>query len=93
MPCICRASLWCVRNSEWHHFDPLGRETYLPAPSLQRKGASDDATPLLAGEGKGERLTNRTRGSDEDMSASVVSNNLYDLFGVLRYQQGSAETP
>ncbi|MGC8785652.1 MAG: hypothetical protein ACP5RN_14870, partial [Armatimonadota bacterium] len=23
----------------------------------------------------------------------VVSNNLYDLFGVLRYQQGSAETP
>jgi hypothetical protein len=27
------------------------------------------------------------------MSASVVSNNLYDLFGVLRYQQGSAETP
>ncbi len=25
--------------------------------------------------------------------ATVVSNNLYDLFGVLRYQQGSAETP
>ncbi|GIV16101.1 MAG: hypothetical protein KatS3mg022_1536 [Armatimonadota bacterium] len=28
-----------------------------------------------------------------NMSASVVSNNLYDVFGVLRYQQGSAETP
>jgi len=26
-------------------------------------------------------------------SAQVVSNNLYDVFGVLRYQQGSAETP
>jgi hypothetical protein len=26
-------------------------------------------------------------------SAQVVSNNLYDLFGVLRYQQGNAETP
>ncbi|GIV20200.1 MAG: hypothetical protein KatS3mg023_1951 [Armatimonadota bacterium] len=27
------------------------------------------------------------------MSASVVSHNLYDLFGVLRHQQGSAQTP
>ena len=26
-------------------------------------------------------------------SAQVVSNNLYQLFGVLRYQQGSAQTP
>jgi hypothetical protein len=26
-------------------------------------------------------------------SASVISNNLYDLFGVLRYEQGSAQTP
>jgi hypothetical protein len=26
-------------------------------------------------------------------SAQVISNNLYDVFGVLRYQQGSAETP
>jgi len=26
-------------------------------------------------------------------SASVISNNLYDIFGVLRYQQGGAETP
>jgi hypothetical protein len=26
-------------------------------------------------------------------SAQVVSNNVYDLFGVLRYQQGSAQTP
>ncbi len=26
-------------------------------------------------------------------SASVISNNLYDLFGVKRYEQGSAETP
>jgi YD repeat-containing protein len=26
-------------------------------------------------------------------SASVVSNNLYDVFGVMRYQQGNAETP
>jgi len=38
------------RNSEWHHFDPLG-------------------------------------------TAQVVSNNVYDLFGVLRYEQGSAQTP
>ncbi len=26
-------------------------------------------------------------------STSVISNNLYDVFGVLRYEQGSAETP
>jgi hypothetical protein len=26
-------------------------------------------------------------------SAGVVSNNLYNLFGVLRYEQGSAQTP
>jgi hypothetical protein len=26
-------------------------------------------------------------------SASVISNNLYDVFGVLRHQQGSAQTP
>jgi hypothetical protein len=26
-------------------------------------------------------------------SASVISNNLYDVFGVLRHEQGSAETP
>lgn len=26
-------------------------------------------------------------------TATVISNNLYDTFGVLRYQQGSAETP
>ena len=26
-------------------------------------------------------------------SAGVVSNNVYDIFGVLRYQQGSAQTP
>ncbi len=26
-------------------------------------------------------------------SASVISNNLYDVFGVKRYEQGSAETP
>ena len=26
-------------------------------------------------------------------SASVISNNLYDLFGVKRYEQGSAQTP
>jgi hypothetical protein len=26
-------------------------------------------------------------------SASVISNNLYDVFGVLRYEQGSAQTP
>ena len=26
-------------------------------------------------------------------SAQVVSNNLYDVFGVLRYEQGSAQTP
>ncbi|GIV21567.1 MAG: hypothetical protein KatS3mg023_3318 [Armatimonadota bacterium] len=46
------------RNSEWHHFDPLG-----------------------------------TAGVITNGSAQVVSNNLYDLFGVLRYQQGSAQTP
>ena len=26
-------------------------------------------------------------------SAQVVSNNLYDSFGVMRYEQGSAQTP
>jgi hypothetical protein len=26
-------------------------------------------------------------------SASVISNNVYDIFGVLRYEQGSAQTP
>jgi hypothetical protein len=46
------------RNSEWHHFDPLG-----------------------------------TAGVITNGSAQEVSNNLYDLFGVLRYQQGSAEAP
>jgi len=46
------------RNSEWHHFDPLG-----------------------------------TAGVLTNGSASVVSNNLYDAFGVLRYTQGSAQTP
>ncbi len=46
------------RNSEWHHFDPLGTA---------------------------QVITNS--------SAQVVSNNLYDLFGVLRYPQGSAQTP
>jgi len=46
------------RNSEWHHFDPLG-----------------------------------TAGVVTNGSASVVSNNLYDAFGVLRYTQGSAQTP
>ena len=46
------------RNSEWHHFDPLG-----------------------------------TAGVITNSSASVISNNLYDLFGVKRYEQGSAETP
>ncbi|GIV20769.1 MAG: hypothetical protein KatS3mg023_2520 [Armatimonadota bacterium] len=34
-----------------------------------------------------------TAGVFTNGSASVVSNNLYDVFGVLRYQQGSAETP
>jgi len=46
------------RNSEWHHFDPLGTA---------------------------QVITNN--------SASVISNNLYDVFGVLRYEQGSAQTP
>jgi hypothetical protein len=46
------------RNSEWHHFDPLGTAQVI------------------------------TNGS-----AQVVSNNVYDTFGVLRYQQGSAQTP
>ncbi|MCL6476492.1 MAG: hypothetical protein K6U75_15745 [Firmicutes bacterium] len=46
------------RNSEWHHFDPLGTA---------------------------QVITNN--------SAGVVSNNLYDVFGVLRHQQGSAQTP
>ncbi len=34
-----------------------------------------------------------TTGVITNGSASVVSNNLNDLFGVLRYQQGNAETP
>ena len=46
------------RNSEWHHFDPLG-----------------------------------TAGVITNGTASVISNNLYDVFGVLRYEQGSAQTP
>jgi len=46
------------RNSEWHHFDPLGTAQVI------------------------------TNGS-----AQVVNNNLYDVFGVLRYEQGSAQTP
>ena len=46
------------RNSEWHHFDPLG-----------------------------------TAGVITNGSAQVVSHSLYDLFGVLRYEQGSAQTP
>jgi hypothetical protein len=45
------------RNSEWHHFDPLGTAQVI------------------------------TNGS-----AQVVSNNVYDTFGVLRYPQGSAQT-
>ena len=46
------------RNSEWHHFDPLGTAQVI------------------------------TNGS-----AQVVSNNVYDVFGVLRYEQGTAQTP
>jgi hypothetical protein len=42
------------RNSEWHHFDPLG-----------------------------------TAGVITNGSAQVVSNNLYDVFGVLRCEQGT----
>jgi hypothetical protein len=34
-----------------------------------------------------------TAGVITNGSAQVVSNNLYDVFGVLRHQQGSAETP
>jgi hypothetical protein len=34
-----------------------------------------------------------TAGVITNEAGQVVSNNLYDLFGVLRYQQGSAETP
>ncbi len=34
-----------------------------------------------------------TAGVITNGSAQVVSNNLYDLFGVVRYQQGSAQTP
>ncbi|GBC97313.1 Putative deoxyribonuclease RhsC [bacterium HR16] len=34
-----------------------------------------------------------TAGVITNGSASVVSNNLYDVFGVKRYEQGSAETP
>ena len=34
-----------------------------------------------------------TAGVITNGSASVISRNLYDLFGVLRYEQGSAETP
>ncbi len=46
------------RNSEWHHFDPLG-----------------------------------TAGVITNNSAAVISNNSYDVFGVKRYEQGSAQTP
>jgi len=35
--------------------------------------------------GTAQVITNNTAG--------VVSNNVYDLFGVLRYQQGGAQTP
>ncbi len=34
-----------------------------------------------------------TAGVITNNSAQVLSNDLYDLFGVVRYQQGSAETP
>ncbi len=34
-----------------------------------------------------------TAGVITNGSAQVLSNNLYDLFGVVRYQQGSAQTP
>ncbi|MEJ5252194.1 MAG: hypothetical protein WHX60_09935, partial [Armatimonadota bacterium] len=34
-----------------------------------------------------------TAGVITNGSAQVVSNNLYDLFGVIRYEQGSAQTP
>ncbi|MDW8290084.1 MAG: hypothetical protein RMM06_05135 [Armatimonadota bacterium] len=34
-----------------------------------------------------------TAGVITNSSASVISHNLYDLFGVLRYQQGGVETP
>ncbi|MCS6831114.1 MAG: hypothetical protein NZ749_10795 [bacterium] len=34
-----------------------------------------------------------TAGVMTNSSASVVSNNLYDVFGVKRYEQGSAQTP
>ena len=34
-----------------------------------------------------------TAGVIANSSASIISNNLYDVFGVLRYEQGSAQTP
>ena len=34
-----------------------------------------------------------TAGVITNNSAAVISNNLYDVFGVLRYEQGSAQTP
>ena len=39
------------------------------------------------------RRNNEWHHFDPVGTAQVVSHNLYDLFGVLRYQQGSAETP
>ncbi|GIV20771.1 MAG: hypothetical protein KatS3mg023_2522 [Armatimonadota bacterium] len=42
-------------------------------------------TPLVNAAGTAGVITN--------VSAQVISHNLYDVFGVLRYQQGNAETP
>ncbi len=81
-----------------HHFDPLGTaggETYPPVPpSLRRKGAFESRLPSPRRRGVGgEVYQPGTAGVVTSSSASVISNNLYDVFGVKRYEQGTAETP
>ncbi len=69
--------------------------TYLPVPpSLRRKGEFDARLPSPRRRGVGgEVYQPGIAGVITNSSASVISNNLYDVFGVKRYEQGSAQTP
>jgi hypothetical protein len=69
--------VWDLSGSQW-----TVSALYLQGISLVRRNNEwHHFDPL----GTAQVITNN--------SASVISNNVYDIFGVLRYQQGSAQTP
>ena len=62
-----------------------------PFPTVE--GEVRCVAPLSSQERGRGRGSPNTAGVITNSASSVISNNLYDLFGVKRYEQGSAETP